>query len=111
VLKDAKRPALILGQGALARSDGAAILGLASRIAAATGMIGPAGAPAEGGWNGFNVLHTAAARVGALDLGFVPQVGGRDVAGILEGASKGEIELVYLLGADELDVEQLAAPS
>jgi len=107
VLKDAKRPALILGQGALARSDGAAILRLASRVAAATGMIGPAGTPAEGGWNGFNVLHTAAARVGALDLGFVPQAGGRDVADILEGASKGEIELVYLLGADELDVEQL----
>jgi NADH-quinone oxidoreductase subunit G len=55
------------------------------------------------GWNGFNVLHTAAARVGGLDLGFVPQAGGRDVAGILEGAGKGEVEVVYLLGADEID--------
>ncbi|HYM17074.1 MAG TPA: NADH-quinone oxidoreductase subunit NuoG [Micropepsaceae bacterium] len=107
VLKDAKRPALILGQGALARPDGAAILALSAKIAGATGMIGPAGAPSEGGWNGFNVLHTAAARVGALDLGFVPQAGGRDVAGILDGASKGEIELVYLLGADEIVTERL----
>ena len=45
-------------------------------------MIGPAGSAAEGGWNGFNVLHTAATRVAALDLGFVPGDGGRDVAGI-----------------------------
>jgi NADH-quinone oxidoreductase subunit G len=103
VLKDAKRPMLIVGQGALARPDGAAILHLAARIAAANGMIGPAGTPAEGGWNGFNVLHTAAARVGALDLGFVPQAGGRDIAGTLDGARKGEVELIYLLGVDEID--------
>ena len=42
----------------------------------------------DGGWNGFNVLHTAAARVGGLDLGFVPGEGGRDLAGILEGAGQ-----------------------
>jgi NADH-quinone oxidoreductase subunit G len=94
---------LIVGQGALARSDGAAVLHLAARIAAGTGMIGPAGQPAEGGWNGFNVLHTAAARVGALDLGFLPPTGGRDIAGVLDGARKGEIDLIYLLGIDEID--------
>ena len=49
----------------------------------------------------------AASRVGALDLGFVPGTGGRDMAGILEGASKGEIEFVYLLGADEFDTSKL----
>ena len=107
VLKGAKRPMLILGQGALARADGAGILNLAVRIASASGMIGPAGTPTEGGWNGFNVLHTAAARVGALDIGFVPAAGGRDVAGILDGAGKGEIELIYLLGADEIDAAWL----
>ena len=48
-------------------------------------------------WNGFNVLHTAAARVGGLDLGFVPGAGGRDVAGILAGAQSGEIDVLYLL--------------
>jgi NADH-quinone oxidoreductase subunit G len=107
ILKGAKRPMLILGQGALARSDGGAILHLARRIAAETGMIGPAGTPAEGGWNGFNVLHMAASRVGALDLGFVPGTGGHDVAGILDGAQKGEIGFVYLLGADEIDMSRL----
>jgi NADH-quinone oxidoreductase subunit G len=103
VLKDAKHPMVIVGPGAIARADGAAILKLAARIAGETGMIGPAGTAAEGGWNGFNVLHTAASRVGALDLGFVPGANGRDVAGILDGAMKGEIEFVYLLGADEID--------
>jgi len=107
VLKTAKRPMLILGTGGLARADGSAILHLAQRTASTTGMIGPAGTPADGGWNGFNVLHTAASRVAALDLGFVPRANGRDLAGILDGATKGDIELVYLLGADELNVERL----
>jgi len=104
VLKDAKRPMLILGPGALARPDGAAILKLAARIAADTGMIGPAGSAAKGGWNGFNVLSTAASRVAALDLGFVK---GRDMAGILDSAGKGEIDFIYLLGADEFDMSKL----
>jgi NADH-quinone oxidoreductase subunit G len=107
VLRDAKRPAIILGSGALARPDGAAILNLAARIAGDTGVIGPAGTPAEGGWNGFNILHHAASRVAALDLGFLPGEGGRDMVGILDGASKGEIALVYLLGADGFDMSRL----
>lgn len=107
VLREAKLPAIILGATAVARIDGAAILDLAAKIAADTGMIGPAGGPAEGGWNGFNVLHTAASRVGALDLGFVPGKGGRDVTAIVDGAQKGEIEFLYLLGADECDVAHL----
>jgi len=107
VLREAKRPMLILGMGALARPDGAAILKRAVTIARETGMIGPAGTPSEGGWNGFNVLHTAASRVAALDLGFLPGENGRDVAGIVDGAQKGEIDFIYLLGADEVPVAQL----
>src|SRR5260221_356538 len=74
VLKGARAPMLIVGQGALARPDGAAVLALARQVAANFGLV-------KDGWNGFNVLHTAAARVGGLDLGFVPASGGRDVAG------------------------------
>ena len=107
VLKDAKRPMIILGSGLLTRADGAAALSLAARIAGDSGMIGPAGSAAEGGWNGFNILHTAASRVAALDLGFLPGQGGRDVAGIVDGAQKGEIDFIYLLGADEFDVAHL----
>ena len=105
-LEGAERPMLILGQGALARPDGAAVLALAAKAAVAMGALKP-----ELGWNGFNVLHTAAARAGGLDLGFVPGKDGRDIDGILEGASAGEIDVVYLLGADEIDMERLGALS
>ena len=103
VLKDAKRPMIILGSGAITRGDGAAVMALAAKIARDSGIIGPAGTHAEGGWNGFNILHTAASRVAALDLGFLPKDGGRDLSGIIDGAQKGEIDFLYLLGADELD--------
>ncbi len=99
-LRAAKNPMLILGQGAIARPDGAAVLALALKVAETFGVV-------REGWNGFNMLHTAAARVGALDVGFVPSAGGRDLAGILAGAQSGEIGVVFLLGADELDMAQL----
>jgi NADH-quinone oxidoreductase subunit G len=102
VLKSAARPMLILGQGALARPDGAQVLGLAHKIAEGRGMIDD-----KTGWNGFNVLHTAAARVGGLDLGFVPGSGGKYTSGILSAAEDGSIEVVYLLGADEIDTQKL----
>ncbi len=102
VLKNAQRPLIVVGQGALARADGAAVLAEAIALAKSVGAV-------SGEWNGFSVLHTAAARVGGLDLGFVPGPGGRDVAGILDGASKGEISFVYLLGADEIDMAKLGS--
>jgi NADH-quinone oxidoreductase subunit G len=99
-MRDAKAPMIILGQGALARADGAQVLALARRAAEALGVV-------KDGWNGFNVLHTAAARVGGLELGFVPGQGGRDVQGILEGCAKGEIDVVWLQAADEVDASRL----
>ena len=102
VLKNAARPMLIIGTGALSRPDGAQILAAAHAIADGCGMVLP-----DENWNGFNVLHTAAARVGGLDLGFVPGQDGRDVAGIVSGAGAGEIDMVYLLGADEIDTTGL----
>ena len=99
-LKNAERPVVIVGMGALARGDGEAVLAAARALAETCNLV-------RDGWNGFNVLHTAAARVGGLDIGFVPGAGGRDVAGILDGAASGDIELVYLLGADEIDMSRL----
>ncbi len=72
-LREAKRPMLILGQGALARPDGDAVLAATWRLAGAVGALAQ-------DWHGFNVLHTAAGRVGALDLRFLPGPGGKDVA-------------------------------
>jgi NADH-quinone oxidoreductase subunit G len=100
VLEKAERPMLILGMGALARADGAAVLGAARKIAERSGMVSDT-------WNGFNVLHTAAARVGGLDLGFLPGEGGRDTDAILAGCEDGSIEALFLLGADELDMGRL----
>jgi NADH-quinone oxidoreductase subunit G len=103
-LEAAERPMVIVGQGTLARPDGAGVLALAAKAAIAIGGIKPA-LP----WNGFNVLHTAAARVGGLDLGFVPAKGGLDIAAMLDAASEGTVEVVYLLGADEIDMERLGS--
>jgi NADH-quinone oxidoreductase subunit G len=100
VLKDAERPVVIVGMGAVARADGEAVLATAARLAGSCNVV-------REDWNGFNVLHTAAARVGGLDLGFVPGAGGRDLEGILAGAESGAIEAVYLLGADEIDMSRL----
>lgn len=99
-LRQAKSPMMIVGMSALARSDGAAVLKLASDGAGEFGLV-------RDGWNGFNVLHTAAARVGGLDLGLVPGQNGRNVAGILEDAAAGAIEVVFLIGADEIDTSGL----
>ncbi|HXK53654.1 MAG TPA: NADH-quinone oxidoreductase subunit NuoG [Hyphomicrobiales bacterium] len=100
VLKKARNPIIIVGQGALARPDGKAILTLAARAASECGVV-------VQGWNGFSVLHTAAARVAGLDLGLVPGAGGRDVAGIVSAAKKGDIDVVFLLGADEINGDAL----
>jgi NADH-quinone oxidoreductase subunit G len=100
VLRNAKNPMIVVGQGALARPDGARVLDAARRIAENGGLV-------REDWNGFNVLHRAAARVGGLDLGFVPGAGGRDVSGIIAGCKSGDIEVLYLLGADEIDLRDL----
>ncbi|WP_425404791.1 NADH-quinone oxidoreductase subunit NuoG [Hwanghaeella sp.] len=100
VLKNAENPMIILGPGAVSRDDGAAIMATAHMLADATGMV-------KDGWNGFNVLTTAASRVGGLDIGFAPGKDGLDTQGILDGAASGAIKVVYLLAADEIDMSNL----
>jgi len=94
ILRDAERPLILIGQGALARPDGAAIAASAAKVATDFGGL-------KDGWNGYCVLHAAAARAGALDLGFVPGEGGRTAA---EMAKAGAVDVLFLLGADEIEV-------
>ena len=47
------------------------------------------------------MLHGAAARVGGLDVGFVPGEGGQAAAAM---ANAGALDVLFLLGADEVDV-------
>src|SRR5947209_1177700 len=89
-----ERQIWLIGQGALARPDGAAILSMAAKGALSTGAL-------KDGWTGFSVLHTAAARVGALDIGFVPGQGGKSA---VEMTKAGALDIVFLLGADEIGV-------
>ena len=91
-LNKAERPLVLVGMGALAQRDGSAIASLAARLVKGRG--------AEG-WNGYCVLHTAASRVGALDLGCVPGDGGRDAQTMV---ASGTLDLLFLLGADEIEV-------
>lgn len=93
-LKNATRPAFIIGQGAIARPDGAAVLHAIAATAAAFGVV-------REDWNGWNMLHTAAARVGGLDMGLIPGSGALDAAAMV---GRGALDLLFLLGADELDV-------
>jgi NADH-quinone oxidoreductase subunit G len=96
VLQNAERPLIIIGSGVAARADGAALLALAARMAL--------GGKKADGWNAFNVLHTAASRVAGLDLGLVPKKGGLDAAGQVGAAGKGKLDVLYLLGADEIEL-------
>jgi NADH-quinone oxidoreductase subunit G len=87
----------IIGQGALNRPDGAAVLAMAAKAAVSVGAL-------NGEWNGFGVLHTAASRVGGLDIGFVPHDGGVCSADQIAAAGRGDLDVLFLLGVDEVDV-------
>jgi NADH-quinone oxidoreductase subunit G len=88
-LSKAQNPMIILGAGALRRADGSAIQALARKVAEKYNMV-------KDGWNGFNMLHTAASRVGALELGCTNK----------EDVLKSDV--LYLLGADELPMDRIA---
>ncbi|WP_420469507.1 NADH-quinone oxidoreductase subunit NuoG [Brevundimonas sp. FT23042] len=92
-LTKAERPAIIVGAGALTGETGPAVLNALGALAKKVGVV-------KDGWNGFNVLHTAAARVGGLDMGFVPGEGGKSA---LEMVKPGALDVLFLLGADEIN--------
>ncbi|MGH7155830.1 MAG: molybdopterin-dependent oxidoreductase, partial [Acetobacteraceae bacterium] len=95
----AKKPMVILGEHATARPDGAAVLAAAWALADKAGALRP-------DWHGFNLLHSAAARVGALDLGFVPAPHAKGLAQMMGGG----VDVLWLLGADEFDVRRRVGP-
>ncbi|KAK9824361.1 hypothetical protein WJX72_009711 [[Myrmecia] bisecta] len=84
-LKEAKRPAVIVGPGVLKRSDRDAVLQQVH------GLVEKAEVVKEG-WNGYNVLHDAASRVAALDIGFLPSA---------RASAAPPAKFVYLLGSDD----------
>ncbi|KAJ1921028.1 ndufs1 NADH-ubiquinone oxidoreductase subunit [Mycoemilia scoparia] len=91
VLSGAKKPMIIVGSATGEYKDGAAIVDSVARLAQKVPNL------IQEGWNGFNVLHYAASRVGALDIGFVPN----------GQSSFTNPKFVYLLNADEFDPREL----
>ncbi|MEP0153703.1 NADH-quinone oxidoreductase subunit NuoG [Pseudophaeobacter sp.] len=79
-----KETLVIVGQGALREADGLAVLAHAQKFAADTG-------------SKLMVLHTAASRVGAMDIGAVTEGG---MAAAIDGA-----DVIYNLGADEVEID------
>lgn len=77
------RPMVIVGAGAFAREDGAAIQASVREVAIELGCI-------NDDWNGYNVLHNAASRMAALELGFTPA----------HAFDLSKMGLVYLMGVD-----------
>jgi NADH-quinone oxidoreductase subunit G len=97
---------LILGGGALTHQEAPTIFALAQEIAEQYGMI-------QEGWNGFNVLQSTASRVAGLDLGLIPSAmthgkkGPQSTEEILKSCREGKIKVLYVLGADEIDLSSL----
>jgi NADH-quinone oxidoreductase subunit G len=91
-LKGAKSPIVLVGAGQAARHDGAAVLASAAKLAKDVGAV-------KDGWNGFGVLHHAASRVGALDIGFAPGANGLST---VQMTAFGTLDVLFLLGADDV---------
>lgn len=85
-LAAADLPMIMVGSETLTRPDANSIKDLINNLANKTNIINE-----EEAWNGVNILHSEASRVGALDLGITPRKS-------MEGA-----KVVFLLGADEFD--------
>jgi NADH-quinone oxidoreductase subunit G len=90
-LKSAERPAIIVGGGAL-RYEG--VHGAALAFAKKYKLI-------RDGWNGFNVLHFAAARMGGLMLGYAYDGG-------IKALAKKKPKVTFFLGSDEADYSLFA---
>lgn len=87
----AKKPMVIVGMGAFQNNNGFAIHEMLYKACKDMGWVSDE-------WNGFNVLHNAASRVGALDIGFYSQ----------DGFDLSKKSFVYLLGADDFSMSQVA---
>ncbi|HEV7345361.1 MAG TPA: NADH-quinone oxidoreductase subunit NuoG [Devosia sp.] len=106
ILSRAERPLIIVGEGAVSHAQlgkqvGRDTIALAAKLATGSNV-------AEG-WNGFALLHNAASRVGGLDIGFVPHDGGVCSADQVALAGKGELDVLFLLGADEYDTTAMGS--
>jgi len=90
-LAKAELPMILISSTVLERSDGAAIMNYICKLGETTNVINK-----KEKWNGINILHNEASRVGALDLGIVPKT-----------SSTHKPKVVYLMGADNFRHEEI----
>ena len=102
-LKQSRYPLILLGMSVFTRSDSKVILNLIYHLIEEINGV-------KKDWNGFGVLQKAAARVGGLAVGFVPENKGYNAKEIFKNCNKGNIELLYSLGADEIDHNVMKKP-
>ncbi len=102
-LEKAKNPLIIIGNSIFKRADSYGIYASALRLAQKYNAV-------RDDWNGLNTLQKAASRVGGLDMGFVPQKNGRATSEIVAACASGDVEVVFLLGADEINVPSFEKP-
>lgn len=95
----AEKPMMIIGADVFIREDALALHALLHNCAEKLGVV-------YDEWNGFNILHKAASRVGGLDIGFLPQgQKGKAFNEIIAGTKDGSIKALFLLGADEFNAQ------
>ncbi|MBF0614185.1 MAG: NADH-quinone oxidoreductase subunit NuoG [Magnetococcales bacterium] len=105
LLKGAKKPVLLLGEGANVHPEAEALRRVSVALLDKVGGIGP-------NWNGYNRVAARANAAAAQDLGVVPHRGagytrlermGMNASQILEAAASGQVKVLFLLGVDPLD--------
>ena len=100
VLQKSTKPMIIIGEGCFQEDNSEALLELINNICDKYNIISKQ-------WNGFNILHNAASRVGALDIKFIPQDNARDTNKIIELGKNDNSGVIFLLGYDDKNVAQL----
>ena len=90
---------MIIGQGALIGNDAKNFLNICIELAHKFNFINK-------NWNGFNVLHSAASRAGAMSVGFFPSADGMATEEIITSYNNKNLDILYLLGADELNIDR-----
>ena len=91
-LSKAELPMILVSASVLERTDGASILNYVYKLGETTNVINK-----KEKWNGINILHNEASRVGALDIGIAPR----------SEISSVKPKVVYLLGADNFRHEEI----
>ncbi|PPR43867.1 MAG: hypothetical protein CFH21_00629, partial [Alphaproteobacteria bacterium MarineAlpha5_Bin11] len=98
LMKESKKPMIILGEAALARQDGNCVLNVCRKMCEKFSIV-------DKNWNGFNFLNSSISKIGALDIGFYNESFSADVQKNIDKFCSNKESVVFLLGVDEIDMD------